>query len=87
MQLRIEVTQTAIKKELQPSSSVEQKDFRNLPPLSEYRDTLYSQAESQYLRDLMAFTGNDIPEACRVSGLSQSRLYALLKKQKIQIQH
>jgi two-component system NtrC family response regulator len=89
MQLRIEVTQTAMRKELQPphSASAEQSGCRNLPPLSEYRDSLYSQAERQYLQDLMAFTGNDIAEACRVSGLSQSRLYALLKKQKILIQH
>jgi two-component system NtrC family response regulator len=86
MQLRIAVTQSAMKKEPHTPQPLEQNGngFRSLPPLNEYRDSLYSQAEQQYLQDLMAFTGNDIPEACRVSGLSQSRLYALLKKQNIQ---
>jgi len=87
MQLRIEVTQTAMKKEIPPHQSEVQNGPRNIPPLNEFRDSLYAQAERQYLHDLMVSTGNDIGEACRVSGLSQSRLYALLKKQGIHLQH
>jgi two-component system NtrC family response regulator len=40
-----------------------------------YRNVLYRE----YLRSLMEQTGNNIKEACRISGLSRSHLYALLK--------
>ncbi|MEJ2698643.1 MAG: hypothetical protein P8Z70_03140, partial [Desulfuromonadales bacterium] len=56
---------------------------RKLPPLQEFRETVYSQAEKHYLEDLMSLAEASIPEACRISGLSQSRLYALLKKHDI----
>jgi len=57
--------------------------IRKLPKLQEYRDAIYAEAEKQYLHNLMNLTQNDIGEACRMSGLSQSRLYALLKKNDI----
>jgi two-component system NtrC family response regulator len=85
--LRIEATKTTMKREAPPHQSVEQSDSVNVPQLHELRDSIYSNAEKQYLHDLMARTGNNVAEACRVSGLSQSRFYALLKKQGIQIQH
>jgi len=54
-----------------------------LPKLQDVRDTAVSKAEKQYLYDLMLLTKKEIKEACRVSGLSQSRLYYLMKKHKI----
>lgn len=51
-----------------------------LPSLQEYRDEVLNRAEQQYLRTLMSQTRTDIGAACHISGLSQSRLYALLKK-------
>ena len=54
--------------------------IRSLPKLQDFRDTIYAQAEKEYLLELMEVTQENIPEACRISGLSQSRLYALLKK-------
>ncbi len=48
--------------------------------LKEFHRTAVSAAEKQYFKDLMEFTAGDIADACRVSGLSRSRLYALLKK-------
>jgi two-component system, NtrC family, response regulator len=51
-----------------------------LPKLNEFRENIYAEAEKQYLADLMALANKDIPAACRLSGLSQSRLYALLKE-------
>jgi two-component system, NtrC family, response regulator len=54
-----------------------------LPKLNEFRETIYSQAEKQYLLDLMSLANKDIAEACRLSGLSQSRLYALLKEHEL----
>ncbi|MEA3544807.1 MAG: sigma-54 dependent transcriptional regulator [Thermodesulfobacteriota bacterium] len=55
----------------------------NLPKLQEFRDKIYAQAEKEYLQELMEVTRENIQEACRISGLSQSRLYALLKKNAI----
>ena len=55
-----------------------------LPKLNDFRDTVYAQAEKQYLHDLMSLANNDIGTACRLSGLSQSRLYALLKTHELQ---
>jgi len=54
-----------------------------LPKLQDMRETAVSKAEKQYLYDLMLLTKKEIKEACRVSGLSQSRLYYLMKKHKI----
>ena len=88
--LRIEVTKTTMKRETQSQQThqtTEQCNSLSLPQLHEFRDSIYSNAEKQYLHDLMALTENNVTEACRVSGLSPSRLYALLKKQGIQLQH
>lgn len=46
----------------------------------EFREHTLGEAERQYFSDLMALTGRDIPEACRVSGLSRTRLYEQLRK-------
>ena len=47
-----------------------------MPTLSEFRD----QHEKQYLQMLLARSHGDRRTACRLSGISQSRLYTLLKK-------
>jgi len=85
--LRIEVTKTAMKHEPTSCQPPKQLGSLNLPQLHELRDSIYSNAEKKYLHDLMALTDNNVAEACRVSGLSASRFYALLKKQGIQLQH
>jgi DNA-binding NtrC family response regulator len=51
-----------------------------LPTLRQYRDKSIAEAEERYLRQLLSDTGADMREACRVAGLSRSRLYTLLKK-------
>lgn len=50
-----------------------------MPTLSEYRDRIMAGHEKKYLADLMARTRN-VKSACEISGLSRSRLYALLKQ-------
>jgi two-component system NtrC family response regulator len=85
--LRIEVTKSSVKRESPSQQPTEHSASFSLPQLHELRDSVYSNAEKQYLHDLMALTGNNVAEACRVSDLSQSRLYALLKKHGIQHQH
>lgn len=52
----------------------------NLPRLRDYREAAVAQAEKEYLKELMVRAQNDLQEACRISNLSQPRLYALLKK-------
>jgi two-component system NtrC family response regulator len=51
-----------------------------LPDMKSFRDAAISEAEQRYLTELKAITGGKIRDACRISGLSRPRLYALLKK-------
>ncbi len=53
---------------------------RPLPSLQEVRDDAMANVEQQYLQDLMALTKRNIKEACRISGMSRSRLYFLMQK-------
>ncbi len=75
VEIRVKVARSAIKKEV-PSP-----DSRETPliSLTDYR----LASERQYLQDLMFQTKGNIREACRISGLSRSRLYALLKEHSI----
>ena len=87
-QIRIQVAQAGVRHttdaaEVTQAAGVITPQLR--VPLQDFRTTVYDQAEKQYLQDLLAATGKDLVEACRISGLSQSRLYALLKKQEISL--
>jgi len=53
---------------------------KTLPTLSQVREAALSKVEETYLQDLMSAARNDIMKACKISGLSRSRLYELLKK-------
>jgi two-component system NtrC family response regulator len=50
-----------------------------LPRLVDLRESTISDLEQTYLRELMT-RATTMQEACAISGLSRSRLYALLKK-------
>ncbi|MFO8058886.1 MAG: sigma-54 dependent transcriptional regulator [bacterium] len=52
----------------------------NFPSLNQVRESALANVEKKYLQDLMSFTRGDVRKASQVSGLSRSRLYALLKK-------
>jgi two-component system NtrC family response regulator len=52
----------------------------SLPRLKDYRNAAMAQMEKNYLKDLLDLTGGNLSEAMRISGLSRSRLYGLLKK-------
>ncbi|MBZ4648234.1 MAG: putative two component sigma-54 specific transcriptional regulator [Desulfomicrobiaceae bacterium] len=54
--------------------------LESIPPIQEFRDSVLARAESRYLQNLITATNGNIREVIRLSGLSQSRLYALLKK-------
>ncbi len=49
---------------------------QDLPDFKTYRDSL----EIKYLEQLMQQTGRNIPKACKISGISRSRLYEMLAK-------
>jgi two-component system NtrC family response regulator len=53
---------------------------RQLPKLAELRESSLADAEKRYLKDLMAMTHGNMDEAQNISGVSRSRLYALLQK-------
>ncbi len=52
----------------------------SMPSLKEMREEAVCKIEQHYLKELMDHSKDHIETACRVSGLSRSRLYALLKK-------
>lgn len=85
MQIRIEVTRQSLKNE-QAGPDTCPPPLESLPQLSDYRDAIYLQAEQKYLHNLMQSVDYNIVKACEISGLSTSRLYALLKKQGIPLQ-
>jgi two-component system, NtrC family, response regulator len=64
-----------------PGKPEKRSDVRAAPPeLKEIRKAAVSEAEKRYLIDLISYTGGDIKKAVRISGLSRSRFYTLLKK-------
>jgi len=56
---------------------------KNPPTFKEYRDSVLNKIERKYFKDLIAHTKGNIQEASRISSLSRSRLYDLLKKYNI----
>jgi len=50
------------------------------PPWKTYRKSSLEEAEERYLRDLMRYCLGNVGRASKVSGLSPSRLYDLLRK-------
>jgi two-component system NtrC family response regulator len=79
----VEVTRAAVDRDTTFNAALSDGTVQTLPKLNDYREEIYNDAEKNYLCDLLALSGQNINEACRVSGLSQSRLYALLKKHDI----
>jgi transcriptional regulator of acetoin/glycerol metabolism len=69
--------------EKEPESSPLAPSPRAFPTIQEMRDRVVDEAERKYLHDLLSFTQGNIQEACRISGLSRSRFYLLLKKYRI----
>ncbi|OPY67233.1 MAG: Transcriptional regulatory protein ZraR [Syntrophorhabdaceae bacterium PtaU1.Bin034] len=75
LEIRVKVARSSVKKE-----TVEPVEAQSsLVSLSDYRQAL----ERRYLQDLVLQTKGNIKDACRISGLSRSRLYALFKEHNI----
>ena len=83
--IRIQVARNGIQRKhgLQENPASDTAVPAALSSMKEFHRVAVSTAEKQYLADLMASAAGNIDEACRVSGLSRSRLYALLKKYRL----
>jgi two-component system NtrC family response regulator len=83
--IRIQVARNGIqKKSAEPESPQNGATFAAAPTtLKEFHRSTVAVAEKQYFANLMAAVAGNIDEACRISGLSRSRLYALLKKYRL----
>ena len=84
--IRIQVARNGVhKKSLnQDKPGINNNTVPSTPPkLKELRRVVLSEAEQRYFKELLSFVGGNIDEACRVSGLSRSRLYTLLKKYRL----
>ena len=77
LDLRVKVARSSVKKEAIPTAE-------GVVPLGSLAECRHA-AEGRYLRDLMFQTKGKIKDACRISGLSRSRLYVLLKKHNLSI--
>ncbi len=71
---------TAVHKNMDKSDTPPVPNGQDFPALQSVRDAAVAQAEKEYLQNLIAHTRGDIKKAIRISGLSQSRFYHLLKK-------
>jgi len=80
--IRIQVARSSFPKK--PAGQAEPERYSSvpkaLPKLKEIRKAAASEAERRYLKDLVSFAGGDVEKACRISGLSRSRFYTLLRK-------
>ena len=83
--IRIRVAKSAI--EALPSSHNRQSAYvgGRLPSLQDFRNGVFDQAERRYLSNLVEHAGQNISQACQLSGLSRSRLYSLIKKHQIHL--
>jgi two-component system, NtrC family, response regulator len=80
--IRVDLARSALagKKKAAEPGSAPSREAGPLAPMKDFREAGLARLESEYLTDLMRATSRNIPEACRISGLSRSRLYTLLKK-------
>jgi len=85
--IRINAVRASVSKEFPTKGSQEgsTEPTSVLAPLRDFRMAAAAEAEKEYLQHLVSLTRDDIKEACRISRLSRSRLYELLKKHKISI--
>jgi two-component system NtrC family response regulator len=85
--IRVEVTRAGVGQEQALAVPPGIAPLHTLPKLHDYRDAVYHEAEKHYLHDLLSLAEQNIAAACQLSGLSQSRLYALMKKHEVSRGH
>jgi two-component system NtrC family response regulator len=77
---RLQVAELPVLEERTPPIT----DKDTFPTLREYREKHMAELETWYLKNLMLISKGDIPTACRLSGLSRPRIYALLKERDVE---
>ncbi|HAR94868.1 MAG TPA: Fis family transcriptional regulator [Deltaproteobacteria bacterium] len=77
--IRAKIARQSVTREPALKVADPQDEGGRLVSLEEYRET----TERTYLQSLMASVRGNVREACQISGLSRSRLYALLKQYNI----
>ena len=80
--IRIQVARNSFPRPMGPLRTGEQRPSHPGPPpeLKAIRTAAVSEAEQRYLKELVDFAGGNHAKACRLSGLSPSRFYTLLRK-------
>jgi two-component system NtrC family response regulator len=78
-QIRVQVAKASVGSG-RPQTESPPPAIGSFPRYHDFRESIHEQAERQYFQDLLSLSHDNMAEACRISGLSQSRLYALLKK-------
>ncbi len=81
VQIRIHSARTSVSKQETSDPGSGKNDIHPMEPPN-FRN-LMEATEQKYFQDLIDFTQGDIKASCRISGLSRSRLYALMKKHKL----
>lgn len=76
---------SALMDENEPHPAQVLQDAAGFPPLSAYRADQWRRIERRYLILLLEQVKGDREKACERSGLSQSQLYALLKKHNLSL--
>lgn len=85
MHIRTQLARMSVRKKASISISPAPIEIPSSVPekFKDFREMALSEAGKRYLQNLMSHTQGNIKEACRISDLSRSRLYALLKKHDI----
>lgn len=83
--IRIKVARDSLRQRPRsPNNEKGQDDhLKNIGTFRDFRNKTVFEVEKKYLLSLMNICRSDMKKACRISGLSQSRLYALLKKHQL----
>jgi two-component system NtrC family response regulator len=63
--------------------NIRKKDQTEIESLQQVRESALAKIEKKYLKELIQATNGNIRKATKISGLSRSRLYTLLKKHNI----
>ena len=81
-QLRVKLARDSLEKKPRGDSGravLLPDDANELPSFQEFRAGILENAQRQYLQHIIKRSGGDVKKACRLSGLSRTRLYAVLK--------
>jgi two-component system, NtrC family, response regulator len=85
--IRIKLVQDSLKAEPANKNEEQSADsqVKTFPSMRDFRETGVAEIEKQYLENLLAFVQGNIKDACKISDLSRSRFYELLKKYSINV--